>query len=45
MWAILNAPLLIACQMNVIDDFTVKLLVNPVVGRAQNIMAALATRV
>ena len=29
MWAILNAPLLIACQMNVIDDFTVKLLVNP----------------
>ena len=29
MWAILNAPLLIACQMNVIDDFMVKLLVNP----------------
>ena len=29
MWAILNAPLLIACQMNVIDDLPVKLLVNP----------------
>ena len=29
LWAVMNAPLLLGCQMNVIDDFTVKLLVNP----------------
>lgn len=29
LWAILNAPLVLGCRMNVLDEFTTKLLVNP----------------